>query len=133
MAATHSESESVAGEAVVKVSGESPLLYGEGRVEAPLVQPLTMDHYPDLAADIESILTIELPQHRLAKVEREGTEVKLCSALMGAYSRQGVGVCRHTHQRKYKGVLDACLRLASCRVGNLRTPFTSVVLNQGAY
>eukprot|EP00971_Amphidinium_carterae_P069850 1382118-Amphidinium_carterae.1 len=98
--------------------------YGDGAVDPPLVQALSMSSYEGMGDDIDHVLSIELPQHRLIKVNREDAKVKLCSALLGAYSKQGVGICRHTRQAKYQSVLDACLRLAALRRGNLQTPFT---------
>eukprot|EP00971_Amphidinium_carterae_P147962 2932957-Amphidinium_carterae.2 len=89
---------------LIKVVGCSQrgVIYGEGKVEQPL------------AEDVQAILDIALPQHRLIKVERDGISMRLCAALLGAYSKQGVGICRHTGQRKYQNVLEACLRLAAC-------------------
>eukprot|EP00971_Amphidinium_carterae_P337843 6474886-Amphidinium_carterae.1 len=121
------------GEAGVPEHHHQTVIYGEGKVAQPLVQALTGELYPEFASDVEAVLHVDLPQHRLLKVARDSTPTRLCSALLGAYSKQGVGICRHTRQKKYQGVLDACLRLAACRKGDLATPFTSISLNEGAY
>eukprot|EP00971_Amphidinium_carterae_P346743 6488398-Amphidinium_carterae.2 len=86
-----------------------------------------------MAEDIENVLRVSLPRHKLIKVERDGEKLELCSALLGAYSTQGVGICRHTRQYKYRSVLERCHRLAKLRTGILSCPYTSIALNQGAY
>eukprot|EP00971_Amphidinium_carterae_P247358 4912331-Amphidinium_carterae.1 len=45
--------------------------YGDGAVVSPLVQPLCMNSYEGIDDDIDHVLSIELPQHRLIKVNRE--------------------------------------------------------------
>eukprot|EP00971_Amphidinium_carterae_P005333 106375-Amphidinium_carterae.1 len=57
----------------------------------------------------------------------------LLFSVLGAYSSQGFGACRHTHQRKYREVLQSCHRSPSLRTDMLSIPYTSIALNQGAY
>eukprot|EP00971_Amphidinium_carterae_P352836 6492748-Amphidinium_carterae.2 len=113
------------------LAGELPKIVAE-----PICQPLSKeDAYPEMLEDIQNVLSVDLPRHRLLKVKREGIDVKLdlCSALLGAYSTQGVGICRHTRQEKYRAVLHSCHRLAKLRTGDLSCPYTSISLNQGAF
>eukprot|EP00971_Amphidinium_carterae_P332870 6467255-Amphidinium_carterae.1 len=87
-----------------------------GRWERCLSQPLpVVEQVPQtdaLSHDAALLLSIPLPRSRLEKLA-DGQKSENRSALLGAYTRQGLGVCRHTSQARYHEVLAAAHRIAS--------------------
>eukprot|EP00971_Amphidinium_carterae_P246790 4901513-Amphidinium_carterae.1 len=84
----------------------------------------------DLQADIAVLLSVPLPYSRLEKLANNERSANR-SALLGAYTRQGIGVCRHTSQVRYRPVLAAAHRIASAR-SLTAYPYTSISINEGA-
>eukprot|EP00971_Amphidinium_carterae_P278660 5531785-Amphidinium_carterae.1 len=95
----------------------------------PLVEPVEIPE--ELLGDVQTLLDLPLPRSRLEKLD-DGSRSPNRSALLGAFTRQGVGVCRHTSQQKYLGLLQASHRLARLRQETL-VPYTSISVNEGAY
>eukprot|EP00971_Amphidinium_carterae_P279757 5553452-Amphidinium_carterae.2 len=62
----------------------------------------------------------------------DGSRSENRSALLGAYSRQGYGVSRHSTQCRYLAAQAACHRIASLR-SRSALPYTSISVNEGAF
>eukprot|EP00971_Amphidinium_carterae_P258329 5127379-Amphidinium_carterae.2 len=86
---------------------------------------------PELEADIQLLLAFPLPRNRLMKLA-DGSHSENRSALLGAYSRQGAGVTRHTTQRRYIDAQWACHRIARLRSATA-LPYSSISINEGAF
>eukprot|EP00971_Amphidinium_carterae_P063953 1265951-Amphidinium_carterae.1 len=84
-----------------------------------------------LEDDIQTLLALPLPRSRLQKLD-DGSRSENRSALLGAYSRQGAGVTRHTSQQRYVEAQAACHRIAALRTCT-RLPYSSININEGAF